>query len=75
VPGALAQGLKRHGREADNSSPSSAEVKNVGTILPLLICLHAIGLNYKIKYMDNFTFILFITIRDSIMLYNINDIF
>jgi hypothetical protein len=28
VPGALSTGVKRPGREADHSSPSSAEVKN-----------------------------------------------
>jgi hypothetical protein len=28
-------GLKRQGREADDSPPSSAEVKNCGAILPL----------------------------------------
>jgi hypothetical protein len=28
VPGALSMGVKRPGREADHSSPSSAEVKN-----------------------------------------------
>jgi hypothetical protein len=34
VPGALSPGVKRSGREADHS-PSSAEVKNSGAILPL----------------------------------------
>jgi hypothetical protein len=29
VPGTLSLGMKRPGREADNSAPSSAEVKNV----------------------------------------------
>jgi hypothetical protein len=29
VPGALSPGIKRPGREADHSPPSSAEVKNV----------------------------------------------
>jgi hypothetical protein len=28
VPGALSPGVKREGREADHSAPSSAEVKN-----------------------------------------------
>jgi hypothetical protein len=33
---ALSSGIKRLGREADHSDPSSAEVKNSGAILPLL---------------------------------------
>jgi hypothetical protein len=32
---AISPGLKRPGREADHSPPSSAEVKNGGVILPL----------------------------------------
>jgi hypothetical protein len=32
VPGTLSPGLKRQGREADHSSPSSAEVKNDSAI-------------------------------------------
>jgi hypothetical protein len=35
VPGALSPGVKRPGRYADHSPPSSAEVKNGGTIPPL----------------------------------------
>jgi hypothetical protein len=35
VPGAFSPGLKRQGREADHSPPSSAEVKNGGAIPPL----------------------------------------
>jgi hypothetical protein len=35
VPGALSPGVKMPGREADNSPPFSAEVKNVGAVLPL----------------------------------------
>jgi hypothetical protein len=30
VPGALSPGVKRQGREADHSSPTSAEVKGIG---------------------------------------------
>jgi hypothetical protein len=33
------------GREADNSPPSSIEVKNDGVIPPLPICLHSVILN------------------------------
>jgi hypothetical protein len=36
VPGALSPGVKRPGREADYSPPSSAEVKNGGAVPPLL---------------------------------------
>jgi hypothetical protein len=35
VPGVLSRGVKRRGREADCSPPSSAEVKNGGAIPPL----------------------------------------
>jgi hypothetical protein len=35
LPGALSLGIKRPGREADHSPPSSAEVKNVWTVLAL----------------------------------------
>jgi hypothetical protein len=34
VPGALSQGIKQQGREADHSTPPSAAVKNVGAITP-----------------------------------------
>jgi hypothetical protein len=36
VSGALSPGIKQPEREADNSSPSSDEVKNGGTIPPTL---------------------------------------
>jgi hypothetical protein len=35
VPQALSPGLKRQDRESDNSSPSSAEIKNDGARAPL----------------------------------------
>jgi hypothetical protein len=35
VPGVLSLGVKRLGREADHSPPSSAEVKNCGAVPPL----------------------------------------
>jgi hypothetical protein len=35
VPGALPQGVKRQGREADHSPPINAEVKNGGVMSPL----------------------------------------
>jgi hypothetical protein len=35
VPGALSSGVKLPGHEADHSSPSSAEVKNRGSMPPL----------------------------------------
>jgi len=43
VLGALSLGLKRPGHEADNSPPSSAEVKNV-LYLHLLIHFHGMVL-------------------------------
>jgi hypothetical protein len=36
VPGPLSPGVKRPGREADHSPPSSAKDKNDGAIPPLL---------------------------------------
>jgi hypothetical protein len=43
VPGALSPGVKRLGREADHSPPSSAEVKNDGAIptLPHMSSRHS----------------------------------
>jgi hypothetical protein len=35
VPGELQPGVKRQGRDADHSPPSSAEVKNGGALTPL----------------------------------------
>jgi hypothetical protein len=55
VPGAPSPEIKRQGREADNSLPSSAEVKNGGAIPPLPIYIYGIVLNYIIKYTNNFT--------------------
>jgi hypothetical protein len=42
---ALASWVKRQGREADQTSPSSAGVKKGGAIPPLPICLRVIVLN------------------------------
>jgi hypothetical protein len=43
--GTFSPGVKRPGREANHSLPSSAEVKNGGAIPPRPICLHGIMLN------------------------------
>jgi hypothetical protein len=43
---ALSSSVKRLGREADHSRPSSAEVKNGGAIPPLPIRLHGVVLNW-----------------------------
>ena len=40
--GSVSQGVKRPGREADRSHPSSAEVKNGGAIPPLPIRLDGV---------------------------------
>jgi hypothetical protein len=45
VPGAVSLEVKRQGREADHSPPSSAEVKNGGAIPPLPLRLHGVVLN------------------------------
>jgi hypothetical protein len=42
---ALSPGLKRPGREADESLPPSVEVKNSGTISPLPHRFHGVVLN------------------------------
>jgi hypothetical protein len=45
VPGALSPGVKRRGREADHSPPTSAEVKKIWIYTPTPICLHGVVLN------------------------------
>jgi hypothetical protein len=45
VPGTLSPGVKRHGRLANHSPPSSTEVKKKGGAIPPLPCLHDIVLN------------------------------
>jgi hypothetical protein len=46
VPGALSLGVKRPGREADNSLPSSAEVKNMWSYASIpSIRLHGVVLS------------------------------
>jgi hypothetical protein len=42
---AASPGVKRKGREADHSNPSSVEIKNSGAGPPLHVCLHGIVLN------------------------------
>jgi hypothetical protein len=44
--GAFYPGVKRPGREADHSLPSSAEVKNGDAMPPLPTCLHGLVLNF-----------------------------
>jgi hypothetical protein len=57
VPGALSLGLKRPGREADHSHPSSAEVKDAWSYTSTpSIRLNGVVLSYKPRY--NFTFTL-----------------
>jgi hypothetical protein len=51
VPGALSLGVKRAGREADHSPPSSAEVKNAWShISTIPIRLHGVVLSLKEKH-------------------------
>jgi hypothetical protein len=56
VLGALSPGVKRPGREADHSPPSSAEVKNGGAVNPLPIRLHDLVVNYVVITRLTFTF-------------------
>jgi hypothetical protein len=45
IPGALSQGVKRPGHEAEHSPSSSAQDKNGGAIPPLPIHLHGVVFN------------------------------
>jgi hypothetical protein len=45
VPRAFPPRVKWQGREADHPPPSSAQIKNGGTILHSPICLHGIVIN------------------------------
>jgi hypothetical protein len=54
VPGALSPGVKRPGREADHSPPTSTEVKKSGSIYPLPYT-PSWRSTYLVKYSDNFT--------------------
>jgi hypothetical protein len=66
VPGDISQGIKRKGREADHSPPTSAEVKNDGTIPSLPIRLHDVVLNYSperiLFFQSYFYFLAFINL-------------
>jgi hypothetical protein len=56
VPRALSLGVKRPGRETDNSPPSSAEVNNAWSYTSNSpICLHGVY-SVKRRHRDNFTF-------------------
>jgi hypothetical protein len=54
VPGTLSLGIKRPGREADHSPPSSAEVKNAWSYTSTLQYVFIAWC--LVKYRDNFTF-------------------
>jgi hypothetical protein len=59
VRGALSLGVKRPGREADHSSPSSAEVKNAWSYTSTLpICLHGVVVCWSTGTNLPFTFTL-----------------
>jgi hypothetical protein len=73
VLGALSLGIKGPGREADHSSPSSAEVNNAWsyTSTPPLR-LHGVVLSLKKKHRDNFTFTLNFTVfLNNLVLYKL----
>jgi hypothetical protein len=56
APGALSLGVKRPGREADHSPPSSAEVKNAWSYTSIP---HYVFMSWcLVKHRDNFTFTL-----------------
>jgi len=54
--GALSLGIKRLGREADHSRPSSAEVKNTWSYASIAPLLLPSWRGAQIKHMGNFTF-------------------
>jgi hypothetical protein len=56
-PGALSFGIKRPGREANYSPPSSAEVKNAWSYISSQYAFMA-WYSVKKKHRDNFTFTL-----------------
>jgi hypothetical protein len=51
VPGALSSGVKRPGREADHSPPSSPEIKNAWsyTSIPQYVFMTRFVVNYRIR--------------------------
>jgi hypothetical protein len=69
VPGVLSLGVKRPGREADHSPPSSAEVKNARsyTSIPPLR-LHGV-----VEHRDNFTFTFTVSVKDEEFLDQLRD--
>jgi hypothetical protein len=58
VPGALSLGVKRSVREADHSSPSSVEVKNVRSYTSIPQYASMAWCSVKGKHRDYFTFVL-----------------
>jgi hypothetical protein len=57
VPRAISLGVKRSGREANHSPPSTAEVKNTYSCTSTPpIRLHGVVLNLNKRRRDNFTF-------------------
>jgi hypothetical protein len=56
VPGALSPGVKRTGREADHSPPSSAEIKNAWSYISPPP--HVFMAWHLVKHRNNFTFAL-----------------
>jgi hypothetical protein len=55
IPGALSRGVKRPGREADHSPPSSAEVKECVELYTSTL-QYALMAWCLVKHRDNFTF-------------------
>jgi hypothetical protein len=58
VLGALSLGVKRSGREAEHSPPSSAKIKNAWSYTSALQYVFMVW--YLVKHRDNFTFTLII---------------
>jgi hypothetical protein len=71
VPGAVSPGVRRH--EADHSSPSSAEVKNGGTIPPLPHTSSWRGASLM-KPWDHFTFSMLSTLVNIVLRGALRDI-
>jgi hypothetical protein len=56
VPGVLYLGVRRPGREADHSPPTSAEVENAWRYIPIPQYDFLAWYSVKKKHRDNFTF-------------------
>jgi hypothetical protein len=69
MPGALSLAVKRPGREADHSPPSSAEVKNAWSYTSTPPNMSS-GRGAWLKHRDNFTFTFALFVLNNSMMQN-----